>query len=129
MLRFASATTLDQTENGKRKQLNESSDEDEEQVSTAKSRLLRKQSHDEEEEGDESDYEMVAMHDEEEKDLEGLLFGSKEPMMASIEKANRKPKNKARENNQKPREEVADALETRKPVWADPADEEMYFFS
>jgi hypothetical protein len=126
MLRFASTSALEQNESGKRKQqqLNESSDEDD-QVGATKSRLLRKQSQDEEDEEDETDYETNAIQDEEEKDLEGLLFGSKEPMMASIEKANRRPNNKARASDLNAKEEIADALETRKPVWADPADEEM----
>jgi hypothetical protein len=128
MLRFASANGLEHTDQpSKRKaQLNADSSDDEDEpglVVKKSSRLLRKQSHDEDNDAVESDFDeedeagAFDIHNEEEKDLEALLFGSKEPMMASIEKANRKKTSV--------KEEIGDSLETRKPAWEDPADQEM----
>ena len=125
MLRFVSANSLEQAFNGqseeeivKRKRENESSDE-EDAVSTKHKNLLRNINSDE----SDLDSEINATVEEEEKDLENLLFGSKTSMLENIEKV--KKKSKPKTNLAKEKVEIADEMETRIPVWQDPADQEM----
>lgn len=64
---------------------------------------------------------------EEEKELESMLFGSKTTMMADIEKKSRNRKVKQVSESLKAQPvEMAEAFETRKPVWEDPDDQEVY---
>ena len=91
--------------------------------------------------------------DEQEKDLESLVFGSESCLVSNIDRNNRKKAKKAKKfksiqvlvedqdegaqadkatDQQKPEavkigrpKQIADAMQERKPVWQDAADDEM----
>lgn len=104
-----------------------SSDDDDDELENAKSG--------EENEHDSSDVDLDEYKskkeqiEEEEKDLETLVFGSESSILINIDKLNKKKKEKKRVKKPKESESIAETLVQaelgRKPAWQDTADHEL----
>jgi hypothetical protein len=141
MLRFASAssleqiyTNIDQSDSGKRKKASPSESSDDDEQNNTKN-ILRKDSNDannlseqgSEDEGSDFDNKALATI-EEEHDLENLLFGAESSIVKNIDRMSKTRKKSVGKNKNKSQidvVELAEQLAERKPIWQDPADEEM----
>jgi hypothetical protein len=67
--------------------------------------------------------------DDEEKDLETLVFGSESSILVNIDRLNKKKKEKKRVKKSKKNEPIGETLiqaeSGRKPAWQDTADQEL----